>query len=75
MDRELVRLKRRIERLRYAMVLASFMHGGDLRNQEVLRISQRLDERLNEYFRCKLQRPMKSLTYLHARMNVAASQM
>ncbi|MFD0670646.1 aspartyl-phosphate phosphatase Spo0E family protein [Cohnella sp. GCM10027633] len=75
MDRELGKLKRRIERLRNAMVLASFMHGGDLRNQEVLRISVRLDERLNEYFRCKRQRSMKSLTYLHARMNVTATQM
>lgn len=73
MDRELGRLKRRIERLRYAMVLACFMHDGDLRNQEVLRISQRLDERLNDYFRYKRQRSMKSLTSIHSRLNVTVN--
>ena len=49
MDRELLRLRRRIERLRNAMVLAYLNHGGDLKHQEVLRISERLDEQLNRY--------------------------
>lgn len=51
MDRELMRLRRRIERLRNAMALAYLSHDGDLRHEEVLRISVRLDDQLNKYVR------------------------
>lgn len=51
MDRELMRVRRRIERLRNAMLLAYSSHGSELGNQEVLRISERLDEQLNTYSR------------------------
>lgn len=58
MDRELLRLRRRIERLRNAMVLAYLNHGGDLRHREVLRISERLDEQLNRYVRYARKRAL-----------------
>ncbi len=55
MDRELMKVRRRIERLRCAMVLAYSIQGSELGNPKVLRISQRLDEQLNTYTRCALQ--------------------
>lgn len=54
-DRELMKVRRRIERLRGAMVLAYSNHGSELGNQAVLRISQRLDEQLNAYTRYSRQ--------------------
>lgn len=55
MDRELMKVRRRIERLRSAMVLAYSIQGSELGNPNVLRISQRLDEQLNTYTRCARQ--------------------
>ncbi|MFC5531324.1 Spo0E family sporulation regulatory protein-aspartic acid phosphatase [Cohnella yongneupensis] len=53
-----MRLKRRIERLRNAMILSYICHDGDLSNLEVLRISERLDEQLNNYIRYTRQRTL-----------------
>ena len=53
MDSELMRLRRRIERLRNAMALAYLSHDGDLNHEEVLRISVRLDDQLNKYARLR----------------------
>lgn len=52
MNRELKIIKRRIENLRNDMVLTFIQSGAELSNPEVLRLSQLLDEQLNQYDKC-----------------------
>jgi len=52
MDLKLKALKRNIENLRNEMVLA-YVKNGNMRNPQVLEISQLLDEQLNRYEKCQ----------------------
>jgi len=49
----LLEIKRRIEKLRGEMVSKFVQSGADIRDPQVLRLSQQLDEQLNRYDRCR----------------------
>ncbi|MFB9273464.1 Spo0E family sporulation regulatory protein-aspartic acid phosphatase [Cohnella cellulosilytica] len=52
-DKKLKLIKRNIENLRNEMILAYVKNGADMRNAQVLEISQLLDEQLNRYEKCR----------------------
>lgn len=51
MDRELLKIRRKIENLRKEMVQTCIQDGVELTHPKVVRLSQLLDTQLNEYDR------------------------
>lgn len=61
MGSKLITIKQKIENLRNEMVMTYVQNGADMRDPQVLRVSQLLDELLNHYEQyARFQQPGKS---------------
>ena len=61
MEHKLKTAKQRIESLRNEMMQTFVNNGADMRDPQVLHLSQLLDEQLNRYERCvRYQPPVKA---------------